>query len=120
MADFKKRCPRCNGKHFTGRSVRVKNNTGKTVTCHECGLTITNTLPDYVYWRWNRDKEKQAEYMIELVNKAPDRLAFCSKELVEIWGGEANLCKFLSKESGRQVISMPCTYNADGVLFKGV
>jgi hypothetical protein len=58
--------------------------------------------------------------MIELVNKHPDNMAYCNKQLVEIWGGEERLCKFISVESGRKVICLPSTINPEGVLLKGL
>ena len=119
-SDFMKRCPRCCSEDIDWKSVRIKNNIGKRVWCNTCGLTITNSLVDYVYWRWNRTKEDQAAYLIELVNKHPDNMAYCNKQLVEIWGGEERLCKFISVESGRKVICLPSTINPEGVLLKGL
>lgn len=114
------RCPRCGYDDFTSKYVRIKNNNGREVHCNVCNLTMRNAYVDTLFWRWNRSKEDQAAYMIPLLNKDPDNLTYCNNELVEIWGGKERLCKFLSVESGREVICIPSYINSDGVLFKGV
>lgn len=120
MGSFVKRCPRCDSNNTAWKYQRVGGFNGRSVFCKDCGLRLTHSSADYLYWRWNHSKEDQAAYLIPLVSKAPDNLAYSHKVLVEIWGGEEALCSYLSKECGRKVICMPCMYNPEGVLFKGV
>lgn len=120
MSNFIKRCPCCLSDNVGWKNQKVGGFNGKSVWCKDCGLKLVNESADYLYWRWNRPKETQAEYIIPLISKAPDNLAYCNKELVKIWGGEEALCKFLKEESGHDVICMPCLYNPEGVLLKGI
>ena len=120
MNDFIKRCPRCGGSAIGWKQVRIKSNIGKCVFCKECDLKLVSDSVDYLYWRWNRPKEVQAAYLIPLVSKGPDNLAFCSHDLIKLWGGKDRLCKFISVESKREVICVPCLVNPEGVMLKGL
>ena len=120
MREFVNRCPRCGYDDFKSKYVRIKNNNGRVIHCNVCGLTMRNAYVDTLYWRWNRTKEDQVAYLIPLVNKDPDNVAYCNKALVEIWGGEERLCKFISVESKRKVICLPSLIDTEGVLLKGV
>lgn len=120
IKEFADRCPRCGYNDFTSKYVRIRNNNGRVNHCNVCGLNLRSAYIDTLYWRWNRTKEEQAAYLIPLVSTDPENLAYCNKELVEIWGGEERLCKFISVESKRKVICLPSYINSDGVLLKGV
>ena len=119
-SEFKKRCPRCGGKDIGTKYVRLKDTSGRSIFCNECGLKFVNRYVDYLYWRWNRPKEDQAAYLIPLVNKHPDYVAFCSRDLIAVWGDTDKLCEFVSVESKREVVCVPAIYNSDGVLLKGL
>ena len=120
MGEFKKRCPRCGSKAIGRKAIRIEGNSSKVVYCKECDLKLINKSVDYLYWRWNRTKEEQAAFIIPLVNRDPDNLAYCGKDLVEIWGDKQKLCDYVSAESGRKVVCVPSFINPEGVLFKGV
>lgn len=102
-------CPRCNSEnvHIWKRKPYKKANIDSTTffnfECRECGLK-KSVKADSAYFHKliETDKEEQAEYLLGLLDKHGN--AFVSKWILDLFGDIDILEKWLSKETGLNVV----------------
>lgn len=106
-------CPRCDtiNIHIWKRKP-YKNNDSDSTTffnfeCRECGLKKSIKADSaYFHKLIETDKKEQAEYLIGLLNKQGN--AFISKWILDIFDGKDILEKWLSNETGLNVVLREC------------
>lgn len=108
-------CPRC-GSDYIRIWKRTSKKSGETgdgcftffnFKCRECGLKRTvRSDSAYFHKLIDTDKEDQARYLIGLLNKQGN--AFVSSWILDLFCDRDNLEKWLSKETGLNVVLRDC------------